>query len=437
MNHANLMRSISGIRGIVGESLTPQTVISHAKAFLDLINAKKIVIGRDSRPTGEAIAELVCSVCQLAGVEVIDTGLATTPTVELLVEEMGACGGIIITASHNPIEWNALKFLNSKGMFLGPSEAKILFEKADALIAKKESISNGDELHIQKCLSLPFVDLQKIKERKFRVAIDAVNGAGSFALPKLLESLGCEVAKIHCEPNGIFPRGAEPLQENLGDLCKAVLENKCDIGFALDPDADRCAIVDETGKAIGEEYTLAIAAETVLEREKKPLSINLSTSRMCEDLAEKFGVKCYRAAVGEINVSLDMIEHGCVVGGEGNGGVILPALHYGRDSLVSAALVLDLLARHGMKVSDWVKNHPSYAMIKKKLEIKTPITQIMEKAEKNYAEWNIDKRDGLWLGKGKSFVHLRASNTAPIIRIIAEAPTETEAKHLCKIIMEN
>jgi len=430
-----LMRSISGIRGIVGETLTPQVVISHTKAFLDLLKAKKIVIGRDSRPTGEAITELVCSVCSLSGVEIADVGLATTPTVELLVESLKASGGIIVTASHNPIEWNALKFLNSKGMFLGPDEAKELFARADSY-AKKESISDGDETHIKATLALPFVDTQKIEERKFKVAVDAVNGAGSFALPKLLENLGCEVVKIHCEPNGIFPRGAEPLQENLSDLSKAVKENRCDIGFALDPDADRCAIVDENGKPIGEEYTLAIAAETVLEREAKPLSINLSTSRMCEDLAEKFGVKCYRAAVGEINVSLDMIEHGCIAGGEGNGGVILPALHYGRDSLVSAALVLDLLARHSIKVSDWVKSHPSYAMLKKKFEIKNPVSAAMEKAKKTFSSWNADERDGLWLGKGKSFVHLRSSNTEPVIRIIAEAPSAEEAETLCSKIEE-
>ncbi|MDR2595384.1 MAG: phosphoglucosamine mutase [Fibromonadaceae bacterium] len=426
-----LMRSISGIRGIVGNTLTPQTVISHTKAFLDLLKAKRIVIGRDSRPTGVNIAEMVCGVCTLCGVEVMDAGLATTPTVELLVEQFKADGGIIVTASHNPIEWNALKFLNSRGMFLGPSEAKELFAKADAF-GKKESISNSDDLHIRATIALPYVDTQKIKERKFKVAVDAVNGAGSFALPKLLESLGCEVVKIHCEPNGIFPRGAEPLQENLSHLSKVVKENKCDIGFALDPDADRCAIVSERGEPIGEEYTLAIAAETVLERDAKPLSINLSTSRMCEDLAEKFGTTCYRAAVGEINVSLDMIEHHSVVGGEGNGGVILPALHYGRDSLVSAALVLDLFARQSIKVSDWVKNHPSYAMLKKKFEIKNDVSLAMEKAEKAFADWKADKRDGLWLGKEKSFVHLRASNTEPVIRIIAEAPTLNEAETLCK-----
>ena len=425
-----LMRSISGIRGVVGQTLTSQVIVSHTKAFLDLINARKIVIGRDSRPTGEEICGLVCSVCGLSGVEVVDCGLATTPNVELLVEQLGASGGIIVTASHNPIEWNALKFLNNKGMFLGPNEVKELFAKADAF-GKKESFEGGDDMHIKATIALPFVNAQKIRERKFKVAVDAVNGAGSFALPKLLTELGCEVVKIHCEPNGIFPRGAEPLQENLGDLGKAVKENKCDIGFALDPDADRCAIVDENGDAIGEEYTLAIAAETVLERDAKPLSINLSTSRMCEDLAEKFGVKCYRTAVGEINVSLDMMEHGCIVGGEGNGGVILPALHYGRDSLVSAALVLDLLARHGIKVSDWIKNHPSYAMLKKKFEIKNPVSEAMEKAKKAFAGWKTDERDGLWLGKGKSFAHLRASNTEPVIRIIAEAPSAKEAENLC------
>jgi phosphomannomutase len=226
------------------------------------------------------------------------------------------------------------------------------------------------------------------------------------------------------------------LQENLNDLGKLVKENKCDIGFALDPDADRCAVVDENGKAIGEEYTLAIAAETILEREKKPISINLSTSRMCTDLAEKFGVKCYRTAVGEINVSLDMIERDCVVGGEGNGGVILPALHYGRDSIVSAALILDLLARHNIKVSDWVKNHPSYTMLKKKFEMKNPVSTAMEKAKKAFTGWEMDERDGLWLGKEKSFVHLRASNTEPVIRIIAEAPSAIEAESLCAKIEE-
>jgi len=429
------MRSISGIRGIVGKTLTPQTVMSHTKAFLDLLNAKKIVIGRDSRPTGGNITEMVCGVCSLCGVEVVDAGLATTPTVELLVEQLKADGGIIITASHNPIEWNALKFLNKKGMFLSPREVKELFEKADAF-GKKENISNGDDMHIKATIDLPYVDVQKIKERKFKVAIDAVNGAGSFALPKLLETLGSEVVKIHCEPNGTFPRGAEPLQENLGDLSKAVKENKCDIGFALDPDADRCAIVDENGEPIGEEYTLAIAVETVLERKIKPLSINLSTSRMCEDLAERFGTKCYRTVVGEINVSLDMIEHHCIVGGEGNGGVILPALHYGRDSLVAAALVLDLLSRHNIKVSSWVKSHPAYAMLKKKFEIKNPVAMAMEKAEKAFAGWKADKRDGLWLGKEKSFVHLRASNTEPVIRIIAEAPTASEAEMLCRKVEE-
>ena len=430
-----LMRSISGIRGIVGETLTPQIIVSHTKAFLDLINAKKIVIGRDSRPTGETISELVCSVCSLSGVEVVDSGLATTPTVELLIERLGASGGIIITASHNPIEWNALKFLNGKGMFLCPNEVKELFAKADA-IGKKESISNGDEMHINATLALPFVDVQKIRERRFKVAVDAVNGAGSFALPKMLEALGCEVVKIHCEPNGIFPRGAEPLQENLNDLGNAVKENKCSIGFALDPDADRCAIVNENGEPIGEEYTLAIAAETVLEREAKPISINLSTSRMCEDLAEKFGVKCYRAAVGEINVSLDMMEHDCIVGGEGNGGVILPALHYGRDSLVSAALVLDLLARHNTTVSDWVKSHPSYTILKRKFEIKNPVFTVIEKAKEMFADWKMDERDGLWLGKKKGFVHLRASNTEPVIRIIIEAPSEKKAKNWCNKIEE-
>ncbi|GHV14284.1 phosphoglucosamine mutase [Fibrobacterales bacterium] len=435
------MRSISGIRGIVGETLSPEVIALHTKAFLEFFNAKKIVLGRDSRPTGEAIADLVCGVCRLAGVEVIYCGLATTPTVELLVEHCKADGGIIITASHNPLEWNALKFLNSKGIFPSPKEADAIFAKADkaeftwanyASVGKKENLQNGNKIHIDLTTALPFVDVPAIKAKRFKVALDAVNGAGSFILPELLKALNCEVVPIHCTPNGTFPRGAEPLAENLGDLEKAVFENKCAVGFALDPDADRCAIVDENGKAIGEEYTLAIAVESVLEREKKDVSVNLSTSRMSEDLAEKFGVKCHRTKVGEVNVSLNMMEHGGVVGGEGNGGVILPALHYGRDSLVSVALVLDYLARHNSTISNWVKLHPSYTMLKKKFELSGAVAEVLQKIEKLFEGWTVDNRDGLWLGKGKCFVHIRASNTEPVIRVISEAPTKDEAELLCK-----
>lgn len=437
-----LMRSVSGIRGVVGETLTPSVLTSHVRAFLTLIQAKTIVLGRDSRPTGPVISDLVVAVCRMAGVQVIDLGLATTPTVELAVVINQAQGGIILTASHNPVEWNALKFLNHQGMFLGPMEAKELFKMADAGehqwapwngIAECIQGSPADGAHCQGVLDLPFVDVAAIQKAKFKVALDAVNGAGSLILPHLLEQLGCEVVRVHCTPNGLFPRGAEPLPENLIDLSHAVKIHHCDVGFALDPDADRCALVDSLGNAVGEEYTLAIAVDTVLDRKKGPVAINLSTSRMNEDVALRHGVECLRTPVGEIHVSLAMIQAGCVIGGEGNGGVILPALHYGRDSLVAAALVLDWMARKQKKVEHFVAESPAYFMPKMKYSLGTrPVAEILQAVRQLFPDWKVDDRDGLWLGGKSAWLHVRASNTEPVIRVIAEAPTASEAESLCK-----
>lgn len=438
---SKLMRSVSGIRGVVGDTLTPQVLFSHTKAFLEITNAKKIVIGRDSRPTGEAIVQMVSGFCRLCGVDVIDAGLATTPSVEILVTELKADAGIIITASHNPLEWNALKFLNAKGLFLGPDDVKKLFALADEgkfsfpdykEMGSYEFLDDADSVHIQGTLAIPFVDVEAIRKAKFKVAIDAVNGAGSLIVPRLLEELGCEVVRVHCSPNGNFPRGAEPLPENLKDLSKAVLEHNCAVGFALDPDADRCAIVCGEGRAIGEEYTLAIASEEVLSQKPGNVCINLSTSRMNEDVAEKYGCKCSRAKVGEINVSLQMMEESCVIGGEGNGGVILPALHYGRDSLVAVALVLSWMAHHNGGPEKFVKENPSYAMPKKKFELDSKsVAEILPLVKREFEGWNSDERDGLWLSHEKSWVHVRASNTEPVIRVIAEASTQEEAERLC------
>jgi len=438
------MRSVSGIRGIVGDTLTVDVLVRHTKAFLQVTNARSIVLGRDSRPTGEAICELVAGVCRMAGVSVIDIGLATTPTVELMVEKCQAGGGIIITASHNPIEWNALKFLNAKGMFLGPSEVKELFaiaDKADFAWPTWEAMgaqttrSDADQAHIDALLQISCVDVAAIRSAKFKVVVDAVNGAGAYVVPALLRQLGCEVVELHCEPNGRFPRGAEPTPENLVLLGNAVRDNACAVGFALDPDADRCALVDSLGRSVGEEYTLAIATDTVLDRLAGPICINLSTSRMNEDVAERHGQKCFRSAVGEINVSLEMIARKCVMGGEGNGGTILPALHYGRDSLVAVALVLDWMARKGKKVENWVAENPSYAMPKKKFALGTkPVAEVLAQVAKKFCDWQQDTRDGLWMSKDKAWLHVRASNTEPIIRVIAEAPTATEAEALCKLV---
>ena len=438
---SKLMRSISGIRGIVGDTLTPQVLQSHVRAFLEITKAKRVVIGRDSRPTGEAIVQFVAGLCRLSGVDVVDVGLSTTPSVELLTTHFKADAGIIITASHNPLEWNALKFLNSKGLFLGPNDVKQLFALADAnqfsypdyrAIGKYEVAPDADGVHIEGTLKIPYVDVDAIKAKHFKVAVDAVNGAGSFIVPRLLEELGCEVVRVHCNPDGTFPRGAEPIPANLGDLRNAVKENGCAVGFAVDPDADRCALVSGEGKSIGEEYTLAIAVDEVLAKQKGGVCVNLSTSRMNEDVAAKYGCEFSRAKVGEINVSLQMIEKGCIIGGEGNGGVILPALHYGRDSLVAAALVLSWMARHGGGPEKFVAENPAYVMPKKKFDLgDKKVAEILQKVMVEFDGWKVDERDGLWLGKEKSWVHVRASNTEPVIRVIAEAPTVVEAEALC------
>ncbi len=438
---SKLMRSISGIRGIVGDTLTPQVLQSHVRAFLEITKAKRVVIGRDSRPTGEAIVQFVAGLCRLSGVDVVDVGLSTTPSVELLTTHFKADAGIIITASHNPLEWNALKFLNSKGLFLGPNDVKQLFALADAnqfsypdyrAIGKYEVAPDADCVHIEGTLKIPYVDVDAIRAKHFKVAVDAVNGAGSFIVPRLLEELGCEVVRVHCNPDGTFPRGAEPIPANLGDLRNAVKENGCAVGFAVDPDADRCALVSGEGKSIGEEYTLAIAVDEVLAKQKGGVCVNLSTSRMNEDVAAKYGCEFSRAKVGEINVSLQMIEKGCIIGGEGNGGVILPALHYGRDSLVAAALVLSWMARHGGGPEKFVAENPAYVMPKKKFDLgDKKVAEILQKVMVEFDGWKVDERDGLWLGKEKSWVHVRASNTEPVIRVIAEAPTVVEAEALC------
>ena len=438
---SKLMRSISGIRGIVGDTLTPQVLQSHVRAFLEITKAKRVVIGRDSRPTGEAIVQFVAGLCRLSGVDVVDVGLSTTPSVELLTTHFKADAGIIITASHNPLEWNALKFLNSKGLFLGPNDVKQLFALADAnqfsypdyrAIGKYEVAPDADGVHIEGTLKIPYVDVDAIRAKHFKVAVDAVNGAGSFIVPRLLEELGCEVVRVHCNPDGTFPRGAEPIPANLGDLRNAVKENGCAVGFAVDPDADRCALVSGEGKSIGEEYTLAIAVDEVLAKQKGGVCVNLSTSRMNEDVAAKYGCEFSRAKVGEINVSLQMIEKGCIIGGEGNGGVILPALHYGRDSLVAAALVLSWMARHGGGPEKFVAENPAYVMPKKKFDLgDKKVAEILQKVMVEFDGWKVDERDGLWLGKEKSWVHVRASNTEPVIRVIAEAQTVVEAEALC------
>ena len=442
------MRSVSGIRGIVGPDFNPIVVSEYVNAFVQLLGAKKVVVGRDTRPSGTMVEGCVAAALQAAGADVVLLGMVSTPTVEMAVIQRRADAGIIITASHNPIEWNALKFLNHEGIFLDEAQVQKLFTLVDGHHFEWQnhagvgSISHegdadpykggADAGHIQAILNLPCVDVELIRKRNFKVAYDGVNGAGSLIIPQLLRELGCEIAAINITPDGIFPHNPEPTSENLSDLRRAVLEKKCDVGFATDPDADRCALVDEQGVAIGEEYTLALAVEFMLRRNKGPVTVNLSTSRMVEDIAARYGVPAFRSKVGEINVTRAMKENGSVIGGEGNGGVILPDLHYGRDGILAVALTLHYLAEREMSLSALVAEIPAYTIDKRKFDLRgKSLPELYARLEKVFPDATVDKRDGLRFAWERSWVHARPSNTEPVVRVIAEAPTAAEANHLC------
>jgi len=434
----NLIFSISGLRGIVGDGLTPELVVKHATAFGHSFKGK-IVVGRDTRPTGEMIRNLVTSSLVSVGCEVIDLGICPTPTVELAVLDLKARGGIAITASHNPIEWNALKFINSEGMFITETE-KSKIER----VAQNESIkySTWDrignisvdtvqiEKHINKTLSLNLVNLDKIKERRFRVVIDCVNGAGSFASPILLEKLGCEVIKINCQNTGTFPHPPEPVPANLTQLCEAVRQGQADIGFANDPDADRLAIVSEKGEAIGEEYTLALATKYVLSKKRGTVVVNLSTTKMIDDVAKMYNSPVQRTKVGEANVGMKLKGVNGVIGGEGNGGVILPELHFGRDALVGKALILSYLAESGLTVSQAVQQIPKYHMLKKTIPVNQNFEKLLQKFKANNRRNSMNTLDGLRIDFPEGWLHIRKSNTEPIARVIVESKDKKQAEEL-------
>lgn len=449
---APLMKSVSGIRGIVGESFTPDLLISASAAFAKYAKYGTVVVGRDSRPTGEAVAMNIISVLLLSGCDVVDVGVVPTPTVQVMVEELKAAGGIVISASHNPVEWNALKLINSSGTFLSPADIAKLFaemEKKPAFkkwdkVGKLTVNSDADSVHIKKVLDV--VDVNLIKKKKFHVVLDSVNGAGSAITPELFKALGCRVTMINCTPDGIFPRGAEPLPENLAQLSEAVIKSGADIGFAQDPDADRLAIVDENGKPLGEEYTVTMAADHLLQKEKGRVVVNLSTTKAVEDIAAKHGVQFARAKVGEINVVEEMKKKGARIGGEGNGGVISPEIHLGRDSLAGIVYILEMMAARNKKISDIMKEMPSYHMKKGKVTLKAgaPINDIMAGISEKFSGEKISQIDGLRIDFRKTpdfkngWVHLRSSNTEPVFRIIAESdsPEKTERiyRHFAGII---
>lgn len=440
-----LMKSVSGIRGIYGSDLTPLNLATFTAAYGHFIGKGPIVVGRDSRISGAVCEQIVAATLQSLGLDVILVGIVPTPTVAMAVLKHKAAGGIIISASHNPGEWNALKLLNEKSEFLdAESGAKVLdlAEKADQ-IPFKDAFHLGqlsldeDALvdHIEAILALEYIKPELIATRALRVGVDAVNGAGSFALPELLERLGCEVEGLYCEPNGHFPHNPEPLKEHLGDICALVKEKKLDIAFVVDPDADRLAVVDADGELWGEEYTQAAAFDFYLGKFKTDVATNLSSSRICDYIAEQHGVVCHRSAVGEINVVKVMQANEARIGGEGNGGVIAADLHHGRDALVGVAMILQLLAERKVDATTYRKSLPNFYMAKHKLQLDALGIQadtLLARAVTHFEQDNPNTVDGVKIDFENGWVHLRKSNTEPIIRIYTEAQSPSEAEKLAQ-----
>ena len=453
----SLIKSISGIRGTIGgkvdENLTPIDAVKFAAAYGSWLKGQsgkeyvKVVIGRDARISGEMIQNLVQYTLIGLGIDVINIGLSTTPTVEVAVPLEKANGGIILTASHNPKEWNALKLLNDKGEFVSDQDGKAILRIAQendfsfATVDHLGKLTHNDryiDLHIEEVLALPLVTPEAIQKKKFRVVVDAVNSSGGIAIPRLLERLGVEVVKLYCEPNGHFPHNPEPLREHLGDICKKVVDEKADFGIVVDPDVDRLAFITDQGEMFGEEYTLVACADYVLGKTKGNVVSNLSSSRALRDIAQKYGVTYSAAAVGEVNVVTEMKRVEAIIGGEGNGGIIYPELHYGRDALVGVALFLSLLAKRGGSVQQLRESYPAYFMSKNKIQLTEQINPdlILKAMEQKYAHEQTTTIDGLKIDFADSWVHLRKSNTEPIIRIYTEGKSQKEADDLAQRFIE-
>ena len=454
-----LIKSISGIRGTIGGSqgdgLTPLDVVKFTAAYAVWLKNQsdnkncKVVVGRDARISGEMVSGLVVSTLVSMGVDVINTGLSTTPTVEMDVPYHNASGGIILTASHNPKQWNALKLLNSKGEFISAADGEELLRIAEsnelvfADVNKLGKITEDHDSinrHIQKILALPYVDVNAIKEKNFKVAIDCVNSTGGIAVPALLKALGVEnILALYCEPNGQFPHNPEPLPENLTEIAKEIKKKGAHVGLVVDPDVDRLAIVCEDGEMFGEEYTLVAIADFILQHKKGNTVSNLSSTRALRDVTEKHGCSYSAAAVGEVNVVTKMKETNAVIGGEGNGGVILPELHYGRDALAGIAIFLTQLAKYGKSCSMLRASYPDYYISKNKIEL-TPeinVDEVLEGVKKKYAAQPINTIDGVKIEFNKEWVHLRKSNTEPIIRIYSESESITTADNLAEKIISD
>ena len=463
-----LIKSISGIRGTIGgapgNALTPLDIVKFTYAYCEKMKQRrpknegeryKVVVGKDARLSGDMVEQLVCGTIVSCGVDVVKAGLASTPTTEMAVVFEEADGGIILTASHNPKQWNALKLLNEKGEFLNAEEGAAILEcaeKEDFTFADVDSIGDIEEKdftdeHLDAVLALPAVDADAVRNAHFKVALDAVNSVGGIIMPRLLERLGVECVCVNCEPTGEFAHNPEPLPSNLTELCEAVVANGADLGISVDPDVDRLALICEDGKPFGEEYTLVSVADYLLSRARQEdpaavlaTSSNLSSSRALRDVTEKYDGTYHAAAVGEVNVTTKMKECGALIGGEGNGGVIYPALHYGRDAMVGVALFLTNLAYKKIKVSELLATYPEYVIAKNKIELSDSalIDRILDAVKKEYASEDINTIDGVKISfeDRKEWIHLRRSNTEPIIRIYAEAATKEAADALAQQIID-
>jgi len=455
-----LIKSISGIRGTIGgkplENLTPLDIVKFTAAYATWMmeNSDKdeftVVLGRDARVSGQLMANIVASTFQGMGINVIDLGLATTPTVELAVVHLHANGGIILTASHNPAQWNALKLLNESGEFLSDDDGRKILELAENddytfisydKLGKYSRNLEMNSMHIQNILNLSYVDVNAIRRSDFTVAIDCVNSVGGIIIPKLLKALGVsKVISLYCEPNGLFPHNPEPLPENLTEISGLIKNEGADVGFVVDPDVDRLAILNEDGSMFGEEYTLVAVADYILKNKGKGNTVsNLSSTGALRDITEKYGGKYTAAAVGEVNVVKKMKETDAIIGGEGNGGGIYAELHYGRDALVGIALFLTHLAKSGLKCSELRESYPNYVISKNKIEL-TPevnVDEILKSVKEKYIAQQIIDIDGLKIHFDKEWIHLRKSNTEPIIRIYSESSSNAKAKELAERIIRD
>ena len=445
-----VVRSISGLRATLLDGLSEELIYKYTASFSKILPLGPIVVGRDGRQSGLWIEDLIWNTLIQSDRDIRLLGIVPTPTVQLMVEHSDAVGGIVITASHNPSEWNGLKFIDNKGIFLNEEWNRKLWNEVDSFSSidsfpksneNKSLIGNAIEQHIEKILSLPFFTksdvLNTLKKKRLKIVVDAVNASGSRAIPLLLEKLGCEVIKLYCDESGVFPHTPEPLPENLTELAIAVVIHNADLGIAVDPDADRLVLIDETGSPICEENTIVLCTQSVLEMKHLftnfsdyNVVVNHSTTQRVEDIAKKYGSKVFRSPVGEINVVNKMKEVNAIIGGEGSGGVILSSCHYGRDSLVGIALILTLLANRNVSLSELVSELPHYEMLKTKMQFRGSIKSIIENLIKEFPDGKPLREDGIKISFQDKWVQLRASNTEPFVRVIAEAKSKEEAQNL-------